>query len=98
MNYYQPDLFAPPSQISGLRVRMQRACKCGSNSFVIGPPKAMHAGSLHCASCDRHAGWLSAEAGRFLQKVIKQFGRPVEPVEVRGDAAIVAGCDTEDKS
>jgi hypothetical protein len=70
--------------LSGLRVRIDgRRCQCGSNTFETGAGKAMHKASLHCASCSRHAGWLSAESAGFLAEIIAHFGRPTEPIVVR---------------
>jgi hypothetical protein len=79
---FQADSFTS-SPIEGLRVRLQRACRCGSNLLVTGSGKGTHAASLTCANCSRHAGWLSSESVAFLHGVIERFGRPTHPIEVR---------------
>jgi hypothetical protein len=41
-----------------------------------------HAALLRCAQCDRFRQWLPRAAHEFLREVVRQFGRPTEPVKI----------------
>jgi hypothetical protein len=76
----------PAANIIGIVIITDHACpKCKSARRVIGPGKAMHAGSLRCHDCDRHNGWLDRVTADFLMELVANFGRPTEPVRIRHD-------------
>jgi hypothetical protein len=77
-----PLLGADP--LTGVEVHLPRHCKCGHDILHIGPGRDAHRASLHCTRCARHCGWLSHQAAKFLSDVIEHFGRPIEPICVRG--------------
>jgi hypothetical protein len=58
----QLDLFLFPSSaptIVGAVISLERACpRCGCFEAVVGSSRGPHFGSLTCANCNRHAGWL----------------------------------------
>ena len=88
----QLDLFRqqPPPLLQrdrpyGLVVRPPQPCRCGYELAVIGGGKGPHIASLHCAECETHCGWISRETHRFLTEIINRFGRPTEPIVLRGD-------------
>ena len=45
--------------LAGLKVRLERGCKCGHGVLLTGEGKGPHKASLICADCARHRGWLS---------------------------------------
>ena len=71
----------------GLLVQTPCACRCGAALAVIGPGKGPHAAALHCEECDVHRGWVSHATHKFLTEIVNQFGRPTEPIVIRGDGA-----------
>jgi hypothetical protein len=80
---WQLDMFATADPLIGMEVNLPRHCQCGHDTLHIGPGRGPHRGSLHCARCQRHCGWLSHESAKFLYEVINHFGRPTKPVCVR---------------
>jgi hypothetical protein len=50
---------------------------------VIGEGAGPHAGSLRCAGCDRHRGWLPHIIANFLSETARLFGVPNEPFLIR---------------
>jgi len=50
------------SPLVGLTIQLARSidrpCRCGDSSVTIGSSTKVHAGSLHCAQCGVHRGWL----------------------------------------
>src|SRR5262245_43052939 len=79
-----PHVVPDDDTLSGLTVRLERACgRCGHSLLVTGAGRGTHKASLHCARCRRHNGWLSHEAAAFLSEVIAHFGRPTAPIDVR---------------
>ena len=52
----------------------------GDDRYRKGP----HAASLICATCGVHCGWLSHVTHKFLTETINRFGRPTEPIVIRG--------------
>jgi hypothetical protein len=71
----------------GLVVRPSQPCRCGCELAVIGEGNGPHIASLHCAECDTHRGWVSHTAHKFLTEIVNRFGRPTEPINIRGDGA-----------
>jgi hypothetical protein len=74
-------------EITGLRIRLERTIDvpcgvCGQTAVVIGPGVGPHVAALHCASCDRHRGWLPKAAANFLTATVTLFGRPTEPITI----------------
>lgn len=58
-------------------------CNCGHERATIGSSAGPHAARLNCCGCGDHRGWLSAATFKFLCDVIDNFGRPIEPIEIR---------------
>ena len=76
------------SLLTGLRIRLERATDvpcgvCGQTAVVIGKGAGPNIASLHCASCDRHRGWLTKAIAEFLIATISRFGRPTEVISIR---------------
>jgi hypothetical protein len=74
--------------LTGLRIRLERTkdvpCGvCGQTVVVVGKAAAPHVASLHCATCDRHRGWLPKAIVEFLVATISRFGRPTEVISIR---------------
>jgi hypothetical protein len=72
----------------GLRIQLKRTVDvpcgmCGQTNVVIGLGAGPHVASLHCASCDRHRGWLPKAITDFLLAMISQFGWPPETITIR---------------
>ena len=80
------DLFGTPTLI-GLKVRLDRPIDrerpCCKNICIIGAGKGPHAGSLQCADCGQHRGWLSKATAQWIESVATRFGAPVTPIIVR---------------
>jgi hypothetical protein len=75
-------------ELTGLRIRLERTTDvpcgvCGQTVVVIGNGAGPHVASLHCASCDRHRGWLPKAIADFLLGTINRFGRPPEAITIR---------------
>lgn len=66
------------NNIAGLAVKTPwfPCRKCGGMHSTVG------GGELICG-CGGHIGWVSKQTGAFLAEVVRQFGRPTEPVEIR---------------
>ena len=74
--------------LAGLRIQLERTkdvpCGvCGQAVVVIGKGAGPHVASLHCASCNRHRGWLSSAIAELLMETISRFGRPLEVIVIR---------------
>jgi hypothetical protein len=74
--------------LAGLRIQLERTkdvpCGvCGQTVVVVGKAAGPHVASLHCASCDRHRGWLSRAIADLLVAMISRFGSPPEVITVR---------------
>jgi hypothetical protein len=68
--YWQAVLTDAPL-LAGLRIQLERTkdvpCGvCGQTVVVVGKAAGPHVASLHCASCDRHRGWLPKTIADFL--------------------------------
>ena len=71
----------------GLRIALERTIdvpcgKCGQTTVVVGLGLEPHVAGLHCASCDRHRGWLPKAVVHFLAANVSLFGRPIEPITI----------------
>ena len=76
------------SLLAGLRIQLERTkavpCGvCGQTVVVVGKASGLHVASLHCATCDRHRGWLPKTIADFLVGTISLFGWPPEPITIR---------------
>ena len=71
------------SDILGIEVNIDRRCGCGNSALRIGPGQGIHMGSLTCTECGHHTGWLSREAHAFVSEIVRLFGRPTKPIQVR---------------
>ena len=74
--------------LAGLRIRLERTTDvpcgvCGQTVVVIRKAAGPHVASLHCASCDRHRGWLPKAIAELLVATISRFGRPLEAITIR---------------
>src|SRR5262245_56871161 len=73
----QLDLFVFPSSaptIVGAVISLERACpRCGRFEAVVGSSRGPHFGSLTCANCNRHAGWLPGSQCRLLNRGAPNF-------------------------
>jgi hypothetical protein len=72
----------------GLRIRLERTIDapcvvCGESAVVIGLGAGPQVASLHCASCDRHRGWLPKVITGFLLATISRFGWPPQAITIR---------------
>ena len=76
------DITLPSTSVIGLIVTLPHACICGATDNVIGSSSGPHHGRLKCIGCDRHRGWLSGTAYRFITDIIDFFGRPQAPISV----------------
>ena len=99
-----PRVQAPASRcdapvLAGLRIQLERTkdvpCGvCGQTVVVVGKAAAPHVASLHCATCDRHRGWLPKTIADFLMETISQFGWPPEPITIRNPEFAQANATT----
>ena len=76
------------SLLAGLRIQPERTkdvpCGvCGQTVVVVGKAAGPHVASLHCATCDRHRGWLPKTVADFLTEAISRFGSPTEAITIR---------------
>jgi hypothetical protein len=74
--------------LTGLRIRLERTkdvlCGvCGQTVVVIEKAAGPHVASLHCASCDRHRGWLPKAIADLLVGTTRRFGWPPEAITIR---------------
>ena len=74
--------------LAGLRIQLERTkdvpCGvCGQTVVVVGKAAGPHVASLHCATCDRHRGWLPKTIADFLVETISRFGWPTEAITIR---------------
>lgn len=83
----QPPPLRPRDRTYGLVVRPPQPCRCGCDLAVVGDGKGPHAAALRCTECDVHCGWLSHATHKFITEIVSRFGRPIEPIAIRGDGA-----------
>ena len=74
--------------LAGLRIQLERTndvpCGvCGQTVVVVGKAAGPHVAGLHCATCDRHRGWLPKTIADFLMETISRFGWPTEAITIR---------------
>jgi hypothetical protein len=80
----------------GLRISLDRTIDvccgaCGQTIVTIKNGAGPHVASLHCASCDRHRGWLPKAVADFLLEMISRFGRPTDVITIR-NSRVPTGC------
>jgi hypothetical protein len=79
-------MFGAPdtNPIIGLAAKMPSPCGgCGSvNATIESTGKGPHHGSLRC-NCGQFRGWVSKQTFDFVTGIIKQFGKPVEPIAIQ---------------
>jgi hypothetical protein len=69
--------------VVGLAIVMPTPCpRCRGVAATIGAGRGPHLASLMC-TCGRHLGWMSADTFTFTTAIVRQFGRPTEPIVVR---------------
>jgi hypothetical protein len=73
--------------VLGLLVRLPHPCGCGSTLFEIAAGRGGHAAGLMC-KCGRYRGSISSESYKFLSAVVRLFGCPTAPIEIRASARI----------
>ena len=93
----------PATPLVGLRVRLERTidvpcAACGETVVVIGQGAGPHVASLHCASCDRHRGWLPETVASFLRETISRFGRPTRTLTIRNSTTSEFAQANEDRA
>src|SRR5262245_53500069 len=76
----------PAGSLVGLRVWLVDGCRCGRVFAIIEAGCDPDHVGLRC-SCGWHRGWLSGETLQFLRDVVRLFGRPTSPIEIRAAAA-----------
>jgi hypothetical protein len=74
--------------LTGLRFQLEQTkdvpCgACGQTVVVVGKAAGPHVASLHCATRDRHRGWLPKTVADFLRETISRFGWPTEAITIR---------------
>src|SRR6478736_1600980 len=84
--------------LAGLRIQLERTkdvpCgACGQTVVVVGKAAGPHVASLHCATCDRHRGWLPKTIADFLLETISRFGWPTEAITIRNPGIRASECD-----
>lgn len=80
-----PQATAASTSLRGLTVTLPRACNaCGSKTGTLGSSAGPHAAAILCSDCCRHCGWLPAKAAEVIATAIDLWGRPVDPVALRG--------------
>ena len=96
MTAAQLDLFADnptparDADVVGLPIVMPTLCpRCYGVTATIGAGRGPHRASLMCG-CGCHLGWMSAETFSFITAIVRQFGRPTEPIKVRFNTAQTA--------
>jgi hypothetical protein len=90
MSKQQPELFpSSTAPLHGLEVVIQsttaRPCcrEAGLCVLGYGAGNGMHAASITCCGCGAHRGWLGRQTAQQIEAIIKQFGRPDQPIIVR---------------
>jgi hypothetical protein len=64
----------------GLAITLPEKCpRCSGHDAVIGNCRGPHKASIMCV-CGRHLGWMSAPTFNFIAEIVRQFGRPSEPI------------------
>jgi hypothetical protein len=73
------------SDLVGLQVQLQRPFQqpCCKGVAIIGSSTRVHAASLRCANCGRHCGWMPGRVITAISEVVKRFGRPTEPINLK---------------
>jgi hypothetical protein len=64
------------STIIGLEVRPPTACKCGSDTAVIGPSDGRFAATLACSQCGTSRGAISSFTLHWVETLATKFGAP----------------------
>ena len=72
------------ASIHGLSVVLPDRChNCNSNTAFVGDAPPPHFTQLKCDGCDCGRGYVGHDFCAFLEELIKQFGRPTEPIVLR---------------
>jgi hypothetical protein len=74
------------SLLVGLRAWLLDPCRCGRVFVAIEPGRGPDHAALRCA-CGWHRGWISGETHKILCDVVRRFGRPTSPIEIRAPTA-----------
>jgi hypothetical protein len=66
----QGDLFGPqpPALLVHADELLGRRCRCGGETWLTLPGKAMHAMAVECVTCGRHGGWVPADIAAELRR------------------------------
>jgi hypothetical protein len=68
------------ANLIGLAITMPEPCpRCGGHDAVIGAGRGPHKASIMCC-CGRHLGWMSVPTFDFIAEIVRQVGRPSEPI------------------
>ena len=69
-------------ELIGLAITVIEPCpRCSGCDAVIGAGRGPHKASFMCV-CGRHLGWMSVATFEFIAEIVRQFGRPSEPISV----------------
>ena len=72
------------TRIYGLSVVLPDQCRnCNSNTAFVGDAPPSHFTQLKCDGCGCGRGYVGRDFCAFLEELIKQFGRPTEPIVLR---------------
>jgi hypothetical protein len=69
--------------IGGVEVLLERPChRCGERITVVIEGRGSHSAALECAQRGRFRQWLARKACAFLAELVRNCGRPVEPIRL----------------
>jgi hypothetical protein len=72
----------PSTSVIGLQVTLPQSCRCGESVAITGSSRGPHHASIICGGCGAHRAWMSGTTYNFINAIIDEFGRPVEPIEI----------------
>jgi hypothetical protein len=96
-----PEMSSP--SLTGTRIRLDRLTdrehpRCDNVATIGSGGTGMFAASLTCATCDRHRGWLSETAIKFIQETRARFGaREVITLRTLSSSRALPGAGNEDQ-
>jgi hypothetical protein len=68
------------SNLVGLAITLPERCpRCSTHHAVIGAGRGPHRASIMCV-CGCHLGWMSLPTFDFIAEIVRQVGRPSEPI------------------
>ena len=86
-NFFASAAALGTSVLVGTVVQLQRTidkpCRCGETSIIIGQPVGPHVAALFCTNCRKHRGWLPKQVASFLSETTSIFGASSLPIIIR---------------